>query len=184
VEKPFDPDGFWRSKVVRDLRPDEIAIFRKLYLWRDKQARALNQPPFKVLTDQLLSQLSQEQSLRIEDLPLNARLASRFGPAIVEAIGRGRSAPAPQPPARRSNGEGRPDADALARFDRLRAWRVQRAAERGVEPDIVLNNETLMMIARACPRDMDALGALGVMGSWKLMEYGPDIVGVMIGPTR
>jgi ribonuclease D len=179
VEKSFDPEGFWRSKEVRDLRPAEIAIFRELYLWRDQQARALDQPPFKVLTDQLLYRLSQGQPRSLDGLPLNPRQVQRFGAAILEAIARGQVAPAPQPPVRRTNGEGRPDPEAAARYDRLRAWRTKRAAERGVELDVILNNETLMAIARACPVDMDALAALGVMGAWKLAEYGPELVSIV-----
>lgn len=179
VEKPFDPDGFWRSKVVRDLRPTELAIFRELYLWRDQQARALDQPPFKVLTDQVLSQLSQEQPTRFGDLRLNPRLADRFGPAILQAIERGRVAAVPQPPVRRHNGEGRPDPAVSARYDRLRAWRARRAEARGVDPDIVLNNETLMVIARACPDSPEALAELGVLRAWKLEEYGPDLLQIV-----
>ncbi|MDQ1300613.1 MAG: hypothetical protein QG637_532 [Chloroflexota bacterium] len=182
VEKPFDPDGFWRSKVVRELRPTELAIFRELYLWRDEQARALDQPPFKVLTDQSLSRLSQEQPARLGDLPLNPRLADRFGPAILQAVARGRRAAVPQPPARRHNGEGRPDPVVSARYDRLRAWRAERAAARGVDSDIVLNNEALMAIARACPTSPEALAALGVAGAWKLEEYGPELLQIMAAP--
>jgi ribonuclease D len=181
VEKPFDPEGFWRSKEVRDLRPSEIAIFRELYLWRDQQARALDQPPFKVLTDQILFLLSQEQPQSLNSLPLNPNQAKRFGAAILAAITRGRVAPAPQPPARRTNGEGRPDPEVTARYDRLRAWRTKRAAARGVDLDVILNNETLMAVARACPADIDALAALGIMRSWKLTEYGPELLSIVSG---
>ncbi len=63
-----------------------------------------------------------------------------------------------------------------ARFERLRAWRGQRAAERGVDADIVMTNEALMAIARAAPHSLDALASLGVMGDWKLQEYGTDVL--------
>lgn len=179
VEKPFDPEGFWRSKEVRELRPSEIAIFRELYLWRDQQARTLDQPPFKVLSDQILVILSQEQPQSLASLPLNPNQTRRFGAAILAAIARGRVAPVPQPPARRTNGEGRPDPEVAACYDRLRAWRTKRAAARGVDLDVILNNETLMAVARAHPADMDALGALGVMRSWKLAEYGPELLAVV-----
>lgn len=179
VEKPFDPDGFWRSKGVRDMRPTELAVFRELYLWRDTQARAMNRPPFKVLSDQILVQLSQTQPRRTGDLPLNAWQVNRFGEAILEAIERGRVAPTPQYPARQRNGDGRPDPAALARFDRLRAWRTKRASERGVESDVVLNNETLMAIARSCPADLAELAGLGLLGAWKIEEYGADLLRVL-----
>lgn len=179
VEKPFDPDGFWRSKAVRDLQGNELAVFRQLYLWRDRQARALDQPPFKVLTDETLGQLSRQRPTRLSDLSLSPRLVDRFGPALLATIARGRAELPPQPPSRRANGEGRPDPATSARYDRLRAWRARRAAERGVEPDVVLTNETLLLIARACPATLDALAALGALGPWKLEEYGPDLLQVL-----
>jgi len=179
TEKPYDPDGFWRSKVVRDLRPAELAVFRELYLWRDQQARALNQPPFKIVTDQVLAELSQRQPTRPADLGLPPRLVERFGPAILAAIARGRQAPAPQPPPRRHNSNGRPDPIVNIRYDRLRAWRARRAAERGVDPDIIMNNEALLAIARACPADLEALAGLGILGPWKLEEYGAELLAAL-----
>ncbi len=181
VEKPFDPDGFWRTKGARDLRPTEFAVLRELYLWRDSAARALDRPPFKVIGDDGLVQLSQRQPQRLADLHLSPRQIEQFGRALLDAIARGRAAPAPQPPARNHDGNGRPDPEALARFDRLRAWRARRAAERAVDTDIVLTNDTLMAIARAAPASLEALAALRVMGNWKLEEYGGDILRTLHG---
>lgn len=179
TEKPFDPDGFWRMKAARDLSPSDLAILRELYLWRDEQARALDRPPFKVLSDDVLVQICQRQPQRLADLPLNARQVEHYGRPLLAAVARGRSAPPPTPPARHHNGNGRPDPVVLTRYDRLRAWRTQRAAERGVDADIVLANDTLMTIARAAPGDLTSLAALDVMGAWKLEEYGAALLHVL-----
>jgi ribonuclease D len=179
VEKPFDPDGYWRIKGARDLRGSELAVLRQLYLWRDEQARKLDRPPFKVLADDRLLDLSRRQPARSADLALNPRQTELFGRALLGAIAAGRAAPTPQPPARPANGNGRPTPEALARFDQLRAWRVRRAAERAVDADLILNNDALMAIARAAPATREALAALGVMGAWKLEEYGPDLLAVI-----
>ena len=176
VEKPFDPEGFWRIKGARDLRGSELAVLRQLYLWRDEQARELDRPPFKVLRDDRLVDLSQRQPTSVADLLLNPRQTAQFGTAILAAIAAGRAAPTPQPPARPTNGNGRPTPEMLARFDGLRAWRLRRATERGVDADLILTNDALMAIARAAPATIDALAALGVMGRWKLEEYGPDVL--------
>jgi ribonuclease D len=179
LEKPFDPEGFWRNKAARDLRPAELAVLRELYLWRDQEARRLDRPPFKVLGDDALVRLSQRQPRRLADLELSPRQVRTFGQALLEAIVRGRASSPPRPPARQINSNGRPDPATTARFDRLRVWRGQRAAERGVDPDVVLNNEALMVIARACPATSEELAALGVMRSWKLEEYGADVLRVV-----
>ncbi len=150
IEKPFDPDGFWRIKGARELRGGELAVLRRLYLWRDEQARKLDRPPFKVLGDERLVDMSQQQPARMADLPLNARQTELFGRAILAAIAAGRADPEPQPPARPANSNGRPTPEALARFDRLRAWRVRRAAERGVDADLILTNDALMIDRPRC----------------------------------
>ena len=179
VEKPFDPDGFWRIKRARELHGQELAVLRRLYLWRDEQARKLDRPPFKVLGDERLVDMCQQPPTRMTDLPLNARQAEQFGRAILAAVAAGRTDPAPQPPARLSHGNGRPTPETLARFDQLRAWRVRRAAERAVDADLILTNDALMTIARAAPVTLEALAALGVLGAWKMEEYGPDLLRVL-----
>ena len=179
VEKPFDPDGFWRIKGARDLRGSELAVLRQLHLWRDEQARKLDRPHFKVLGDDRLVDLSQRQPSRLADLALNPRQTDLFGRAILAAIAAGRNDPIPSSPPRPSNGNGRPTPETLACFDQLRAWRVRRAADRAVDADLILNNDALMTIARAAPATLEALEALGVMGAWKLEEYGPDLLRVI-----
>ena len=183
VERPFDPDGFWRTRGARDLRLAELAVLRELYLWREGQARAADRPPFKILSDQVLIRLSQEQPRRVADLRLGGVQAERYGRPILEAIAAGQGAPAPQPPPRNYGGDHRPDPAVLARYDRLRAWRMQRAAERGVDADVVLTNETLMALARSAPDSLQQLAALDLMGSWKLEEYGADLLQALTAPS-
>jgi ribonuclease D len=179
VEKPFDPDGFWRVKGARDLLPAELAVLRELYLWRDDQARLMDRPPFKVLGDETLVQLSRLQPEHPFELPFSPRQIDQFGLEVLKTIARGQHAPPPTPPVRPQNGNGRPDPQVQARFDRLRAWRARRAAERQVDADIVLTNEALLAIARAAPIGLDALADVGVMGAWKLQEYGAELLSAM-----
>lgn len=178
VEKPFDSEGFWRLRGARTLQPQELAVLRELYLWRDEQARRLDRPPFKVLSDDVLVELSQSQPRRLEELPLNSRQVASFGRSLLAAIARGRVTAPPLPP-RPATGNGRPDPLVQARFDRLRAWRTQRAQERGVDADIVLTNDVLMAIARSAPATLEELASLSVMGEWKVQEYGTDLLRIV-----
>jgi ribonuclease D len=179
VDRPFDPDGFWRNRDARSLGPQELAVLRELYLWRDGQARALDLPAFKVLDDRVLIQLSRNQPRQLSNLGLSPWQAKRFGAQVIEAIARGRTAAPPAFPARSHIDGHRPDPAAIERYDRLRAWRTERAAERGVASDVVLTNEVLMAIARAAPQSIEELADLGVLGAFKLEEYGEELVRAM-----
>ena len=110
TDRQFDPDGFWRMKDARTLSPQELAVLRELYLWRDEQARAADLPPFKVIDDRGLVLLSRTQPRDMSELRLGDWQKRRYGRQMLEAIARGLRAPAPQPPARPHNNGFRPDA--------------------------------------------------------------------------
>jgi ribonuclease D len=183
VEKPFDPDGFWRINGTRDLAGRQLAVLRELYLWREDCARRLDLPPFKVLNDRSLILLSEQQPTTPDSLQkvagLSAMIGNRFNREILAAIRHGQSAPIPLSPQRRQNGRLRPDDATLARYETLRAWRARKAAERGVDPDVVLTNETLMHIARENPRALDDLARLSLLSPWKLNAYGPELLAAL-----
>ena len=44
---------------------------------------------------------------------------------------------------------------------------------------MIFTNDQLMAIARQAPKTVDALQALGIMGPWKLGEYGEAIIEVL-----
>ncbi len=179
MDKPFDPNGFWSIAGARDLPAQQLAVLQALYLYREDQARREDRPPFKVLDQHCLIALSRAMPANAADLGrvrgMTAHQVRRYGSGLLDAIRRGRSAPPPTPP-KRPDGNGRPDSRTLERYDTLRGWRSDRARQRGVDSDVVLTNDQLMAIARQAPTTVDALQALGVMGPWKLAEYGAAIV--------
>jgi ATP-dependent DNA helicase RecQ len=68
------------------------------------------------------------------------------------------------------------DADVRARFERLRAWRRDRASEQHVPPYVIFQDKTLLEIAQAQPRDLTALAALPGVGQSKLDRYGKGVL--------
>ena len=64
-------------------------------------------------------------------------LVRRYGRSVLQAIARGHRAKPPRPP--RDSGHHRPDARVIARYEALRAWRKERAAQRSVDPDVILS---------------------------------------------
>jgi ribonuclease D len=93
---------------------------------------------------------------------------------ILNAIQEGQTAPQPQSPSNH-----RPDDRTLARYELLRQWRNSLAAERGVEPDVIISNHSLMDIARHNPRKMSTLTEIGVLGDWQRETYGKTLLNVL-----
>lgn len=180
--KDFDPEGFWSVPGARDLSPQELAVLRELYIFRDQQASREDRPPFKVFDNRAMIRVATTQPSSASELDKKAAVAPsigrRYGAGILSAVKRGKLAP---PPVfkRTSNGNGRPDPKVTARFDALRKWRTERAQQRGVDPDVVLTNDQLMNIARQSPENLQELADTGAMGTWKVQEYGEDVLGVL-----
>lgn len=64
------------------------------------------------------------------------------------------------------------DADALARFDRLRAARLDLARDRSVPPYVICHDSTLRLIAQQQPGSLDDLASVKGMGPMKIKLYG------------
>ncbi len=183
--KNFAPDDFWRIKGARDLGARSQAVLRELFILRDKIARKLDRPPFKVMTNSTLIRLSKEQPDRTSDLRqikgVGKMLVRHDGPDILRAIQRGQAAPRPE---YHSSNHQQPDNHTLTRYETLRQWRNSLAAQRGVEPDVIMSNNKLMDIARRNPKTLSALVKTGVLGDWQFETYGQSVLNVLKGVSQ
>ena len=68
-----------------------------------------------------------------------------------------------------------------ARYEALRHWRNSIAAERGVEPDVIISNNILMDIARRNPKTLNTLTKMDVLGNWQFDTYGQTLLNVLKG---
>ncbi len=66
--------------------------------------------------------------------------------------------------------------DVRARFDALRAWRRDRAAEQHVPPYVIFQDRTLIEIANRRPTSLSELGRIPGVGSGKLERYGEGVL--------
>jgi ATP-dependent DNA helicase RecQ len=81
-----------------------------------------------------------------------------------------------RPPPRIATGAA-PTDDGL--FERLRAWRLERARNDEVPAYVVLHDRTLKELASAKPRSPAALAAVNGFGPTKLERYGEDVLAVI-----
>jgi len=168
------PDDFWHIKGTLDLPPRSRAILRELYVMRDREAQRRDWPPFKIMGDKTLVAVARTQPRSERDLadsdgmtPLQIK---RYGAQVLAAVRRGMTAPIPRAPRAAP-----PDYGALARYEKLRAWRKQVAAERGVDPDVIVSNAALMAVAQARPTRAQDLDGMAGLGPWRIKTFGAQL---------
>ena len=103
------------------------------------------------------------------------RVSVRQAPASAEtAVGR-----AGRTRKRRSSEPFSIEAADAPRFEALRAWRRQRAAEQHVPPYVIFHDATLAAIARLRPASTDALAKVSGVGQTKLERYGAEVLQIV-----
>jgi ribonuclease D len=158
-----------------DLTPRQAAVLMELCAFREERARAIDQPPFRVLPNQTLFELAQLMPRKFGELNhvfgLSPKLIDRYGSGLLAAVERGVIGP----PAYRPNMQ-RPSEDVIWRIDALRNWRKFTAREMGVESDVVLPREVLELIATRHPRNLEELGVLMSDFPWRFSHFGRQIL--------
>lgn len=175
--KVFNPNDFWRIRGAKSLKPEQQAILKALYTFRDSRARYADRPPFKIMTDSTMIYLAKNPPTTIENLKkskgLNAGLVNRYGKQILVALNKNHPEPTPK---RSNNHKYRLNDKVITRYEHLRNWRNEVAQKRGVEPDVILSNGVLKAIAQSNPVNQRQLEDNNLLGHWQLETYGQVII--------
>ena len=180
--REWDPEGWQKMKAARTLDGRGRAVLREMYLLRDRRAREVNRPAFKVMSDLFLSEVARRVPQTEEELlkvpGMSAGSLKRLGGQVREAVKRGLAAePIGRPP--RQHHDARKDApppEVQERYERLRAWRKVRAEARKVEVQVIAPNAVLWLIARENPPDLSALAQVEGMDAFRLDHYGEEML--------
>ena len=173
----FDPNHFWNFHGVKYLEPQNQAICKALFAFREKEAEKFNRPLFKIFDNKRLVQMaefpptSMEQLFKTKGLP--GWYVRKRGPHLLRAIREGSHAPYPRRPKR----DPKPAQDILDRYDAMLTWRKETAKARGVESDIILSKEGCWKIAKGNPSNLEDLAPYGdIAGHWRIKTYGSHIL--------
>jgi ribonuclease D len=173
-----DAASFWRVKGARELTPAQAAILQSLFEYREQQAERLDRPPFKVMGEATLMELTRRAPRQTQDLQsvpgMTPEQVQRYGNGVLQAIQRGLDAP----PQRAPQADREPD-DVQDRYDRLHTWRKNRARARGVESDVILPRTALWDLARRPPRTAGELAHIADFGPWRRETYGEEILALL-----
>jgi ribonuclease D len=175
-----DPWAFERVKGVRALRGAERDRAFALYEWRDREARRLDVPPFKVLGNKPLVELARtvpdSQATLAEVDQLGRRFVRRWGRDVLRTLRRPDAAPQRRPGRRRSELAPR----VVRRLKRLIAVRDEVAAELGLDPGLVCARASATSVAEQEPvagssAELEDAGLTG----WRLEVLGPRFLAAL-----
>jgi ribonuclease D len=181
-DRDFDKLGYLRIKGARRLDPKSLAVLRELYLARDKRAREIDRPPFKVLGNRTLLEIAEKRPVKLEDLSkikgITELLLRRMGRDVVAAVRKGDKKDHGPIPKLQGNGRRRMDRHAERRMLALKKWRTERATELSMDPGVLCPNSGLEAIAWRAPETRSDVEDLPELKGWFLREFGGEVVRV------
>lgn len=165
----------WRINGAYDLPPQRAAVLLELCRYRDKVARSINRPLFKVMGDRTLFTIAADGPSSLNELKrlpgMSPRQVKRHGKAVLSAVRRGLQAKPITPPRTPHPGE-----EYINRFETLRSWRKTAAQRMGVMSDIVLPRDLLGDIANRNPRRPKDLAVILSDVPWRMERFGEQIL--------
>jgi ribonuclease D len=182
-EKEFDTEGYRRIKGSRELPPPDQVVLRALYLLRDKIARQLDVPPFKVLNNSVLLDLVQRPPVLPRELlhrpGISHRVARRFTSDILKTITEARRQDPSLLEAPSRVTWKQPSRAAKQRLEALRLWRQAKSQQLNLHVGVVFPANVLENLAVTPPADIDELARLPGMRQWRAREFGAELAEVL-----
>ena len=146
VQRERDEDEAWRISGAGTLRGRPAAILRELWHWRDREARAVDRPPFHILQNQQL--IASATAFEAGEAPDFRHFSPRRRREFLAAVKKAMELPESEWPEKRRGVRLRPTAEMERRTAELRRKRDQVAAHLKIEPSFIAPRNTLEAIAR------------------------------------
>ena len=183
-EREFDRLGYLRIKGARLIDPLALSVLRELYLMRDRRARQIDRPPFKVLGNRTLLEIAQSQPDNAADLGrikgVTELILRRFGRDILAGVARGKKKKhGPIPKGNGSGSRRRMDRTTERRLAVLKRWRAKRSRELGLDPGVLCPNSALEAIAWCNPERAEELEEASDLKGWFVREFGAEVTSVL-----
>ncbi|MDM9629258.1 ribonuclease D [Rhizobium sp. S152] len=144
------PDDAWQRLKMRLRKPQELAILKYVAAWREREARSRNVPRSRVIKDDAIYEIAQQQPKDVEALGRLRTIPkgwerSSSGAAVIEAVNAALALPKaemPHAPRQTQAPEG-----AAAAAELLKVLLKLISEKHGVAPKVIANSEDLDKIA-------------------------------------
>jgi ribonuclease D len=144
IDRERDVDEAWRISGAGTLPGRESAVLRELWNWREREAEAVDRPPFHILQNREL--LESAERFTAGGTPDYKHFSDRRRREFREAAERGLKLPEKDWPVRPRRSGTRPTAEVIKRIEKLRYNRDHAAKELHIEPSFIAPRATLEAI--------------------------------------
>src|ERR1700693_5557470 len=145
AERMRDADEAWRIRGAGALRGRLAAVLRALWQWREKEAEAVDRPPFHILQNDELVRAA--ESFAAGSVPDYRYFSPRRRRAFCDAAQSAMQLPEEEWPVSRRRLGIRPNPEVVRRSEELRGRRDRAARELEMEPTFIAPRATLEAIA-------------------------------------
>ena len=145
TDRERDLDEAWRISGAGALRGRASAVLRELWNWREKEAEAVDRPPFHILQNREL--LHSAERFAAGESPDYKHFSDRRRRAFRDAAERGLKMPEKDWPVRPRRSGTRATAEVIKRIEQLRRNRDHAAKDLQIESSFIAPRATLEAIA-------------------------------------
>jgi len=152
----------WRKvKNLGNLDRRSLAIFRDLYLWRDRMARSADRPPFKIIGNDALIETAKAKTAALPEIArikgMSRYHLDRYGRDITATIRRSLDVPDAELPDKNEPKPWLRDRALENRIERLKKVRDRVATDLKIEPSVLAPRHVLTSIATTGNLDVPAM---------------------------
>ena len=172
--------AFLRVKGARDLSRRELALLRELVIWRDALALQLDRATFRVVSNDVLLEVSRQAITTLEALGavkgMPRGILERAGREVLGAVQRGLAVQESELPKfpRAQRWDKDPEFD--AKVSALKVVRDAAASRLGLDPGVLCSRDRMESVARRVPRTLDELREIPELRRWQVDELGTGFV--------
>ncbi|MBB4273835.1 ribonuclease D [Rhizobium mongolense] len=173
------PDDAWQRLKMRLRKPQELATLKYVAAWREREARSRNVPRSRVLKDDAIYEIAQQQPKDTEALSRLRTIPkgwerSAAGTAVLEAVNTALALPKaemPHVPRHTQAPEG-----AAAAVELLKVLLKLISEKHGVAPKVIANSEDLDKIAADGEK-----AQVAALGGWRRELFGAPALQLIKG---
>ena len=173
--REVEDEETWRKlKNIGNLDRRSLAIVRDLHAWRDRLARKADRPPFKIMGNDAIIDISKEKAASVGQLATIKTVSKyhldRYGRELASIVRKALEIPEAELPDRNEPKPWLRDREVEARVNRMKKIRDRAAAELRVDPAILAPRHVLTAIAMSGTLDVPA------MREWQKKVLGPALL--------